>query len=296
MILVCYLYEVLTLNSLNIKESINVRTIDTISLMKTVSLNRICNLYDRDELPSLVWSHRGRIGNKKNNIVDGSVEAISYLIHRNIINFDVDVSFVNEHNNFYVIHPTLLNKVDSIDDYLPLSEFLSIMHDTMKSRNSNKIIGFVTVEPKFNDSHLYDKMIEIIVSSNYVNNKIGNLGIIASSKKSYKALMKELEKYDCGVHIAIAFRTIMNNNENMFSWSGRDNIISSTNPIILMPDNKLLASDANNKKSANKIVAWTIDRIEDAYEALYHNVDGIISNTPVEILNILQKDYDKFCS
>jgi glycerophosphoryl diester phosphodiesterase len=62
-----------------------------------------------------------------------------------------------------------------------------------------------------------------------------------------------------------------------------------------MPDNKLLANVVTNGKSSKKVITWTIDRIEDVYEALYHNVDGIITNKPIEILNILQKDYDKFC-
>ena len=139
-------------------------------------------------------------------------------------------------------------------------------------------------------------MIEIIVSSNYVNNNIGNLGIIASCKKSYKILINELEKSYKNIYIAIAFRTITNGHDDIFLWSGRDDIVSNIIPIVFMPDFKLLANDATQRKSSKKVISWTIDRIESVYEAFYHNVDGIISNTPIELLNSLQKDYDKFCT
>jgi len=290
MVSVCYWYEIGSLNTLNIKESANVYDTTSYSLMKTVSLNKICNDYSRNDLTSLVWSHRGRINNN-NNIVDGSTEALSLLISSDIINFDIDVSFVKEFNKFYVIHPTLLNKVDEIERYLSINEFLNIIYDNCKSRTS-----FITIEPKFNDLNLLYKLIEIIIDSKYVKNKTGgNLGIIVSSRKSYNILNNELAKYDNNIHIAIAFRTIDDTHNDFFLWSNRDDIVSIKNPILYMPDNKLLANVVTNGKSSKKVITWTIDRIEDVYEALYHNVDGIITNKPIEILNILQKDYDKFC-
>lgn len=301
MLSICYWFEIMSLNTLNVKESNSAHTGDTnsYSLIKTVSLDKICSHYNRDELFSLVWSHRGRVSSHI-NMIDGSAEAISLLISSNIINFDIDVSFVKEHNNFYVIHPTLLNKVENINKYLSLREFLNIMHDSNNSRLINsKVKSFVTIEPKFNDINLYSKMIEIIVASNYVKNNYGNMGIIAYSKNSYKVLthsLTHLEKSYKNIYIAIAFRSITNGHDDTFLWSGRNDIVSNIIPIAFMPDYKLLANDAANGKSSKKVISWTIDSIEEVYEALYHNVDGIISNTPIELLNSLQKDYDKFCA
>lgn len=271
------------------------------------------------ELSSFIWSHRAHYpDNPLYN--DGSMQSLQALLNAGITNFDIDIS--TKDGIFYVAHPSLLSNISSDlkkweKDILTLPSFLEKIgkHHRIKSIISNlnaltlrPLQPFITCEPKFTDPKLWEELIMILQSSQYL--PASHLAIIVSSPDQKTLVESIMDSYPHApkIAIAIAYRSIPKT-PNDFIWKDTEMALFRSQPMDLdspyqylhMPDVKLMTTTFKNPigrsfhKPLIRIVPWLVDTPEGLLESLNHSVDGIISNNPIDLLHFLEDKYKREC-
>ena len=297
--------------------------------VKTSSFLDICHHYDIDQLSSLIWSHRATSSSLLSITTSSSLE---YLLKNGITNYDIDISINNNNNKFIVAHPSQLSSSLLLkkDEYLTIENFLNIINNHMikiyqekqlhlkdlddkdlleytDSKKNIHTIPFITLEPKFNNQdnsnefQMNLKELINIISISPLNN---SCAIIATTIDIENSLRKLLP-YSSNIKIARAYRSKPVTNGHI--WINKINSIKNNNDnnikVIHMPDKILINNNIKRMKTDDQvdtidkefIISWLIDDEESLWQQLDFGVDSIISNKPIELLNILIRNYEKNC-
>jgi hypothetical protein len=276
-------------------------------------------------ISSLIWSHRSRFIDKERGVdeLDGSKRGVDILLNGGITRFDVDVNLLSSNStedsivnqlksSFFIAHPSLLQDKNNLMKLRPVSEFLSQVNSYMKinSNQDNKLNSkaVITMEPKFHVSRLSPFVSELCsISYGYVK-----MALIVKDTDEVKEMLRMLSKAklnDCrnDIGMALAYRSL-NIKNNFFEWRKHDSYVKEYGDrlwVFHMPDKHLLTvksetetADLTNQAndcylSENpQIVSWNIDTEEELVKhVVSRNSDGIISNYPLELNEILKSRY-----
>lgn len=296
----------------------------------------ICDMNSLD-LASVIWSHRGTYP----GTVDASPHAISKLLEGGIYNFDVDVTLkknpASVSAEFIVAHPSSITSQSNLDDYQSVSALLDQVYDVSKDyfsiRSSLRVLPFVTLEPKFQDSRELINLLNIVGSTRL--GQIGHAAIIVRNVKELdivKAFYKSRYVYatepGLASAVAIAYRSHRNTSED-FVWNLCQyqhsksysiprlcNLNTGSVPMlrqINMPDIKLLSSTTKRdcsgvashgvnariersfETAGDPIVAWIIDTEDELWRALDSGADAVISNNPLKLKSALIQRHAEMC-
>ena len=299
--------------------------------IKSSSLLDLCHQYDVNQLSSLVWSHRASISSSSSSssLHDGTLQSLTHLLANGITNFDIDVSIKGK--TFIVAHPSQLSSSSSSSsssiEYISIDIFLNTINNHMKviqeqhekslhelddkaiqsykdTRRVIDTIPFVTIEPKFNnDDNEFDTNIKALVDVLIDSPLSNNVAVIATTTTIEKILHRLIPETS-GIRIAIAYRSIpvkyghvwknnLNNNKK-----NKDHI-----KIMHMPDKSLITKDIKRKKTDDHtdidnnelVVSWLIDDEEKMWDLFDKGVDAIVSNKPIDLLNLLKENYQQRC-
>lgn len=285
----------------------------------------LCSFDSPDALRNIIWSHKAHV----EGLVDGSRPSIARLIERGIMKFDVDVVLVG--GNYIVSHPATLGSasVDDIARMQSIGELLEQVYESYKhvglstpvtSRGGlGRSTGgqqqyfygpMVSVEPKFSDLRQLVGLIDILESSKMKH----HVALIVSDKEHLHFTLQHVRL----LSIALPFKSYANPNitvENQFRWhsshGGLSGVVGSghrgtdmalLNPskmpvLFYMPDIKLLSFNEDCTRPG-PVVAWIVDSEAELERALSLSVPvhGVISNRPIELLNVLVERYSKLCA
>jgi len=215
--------------------------------------------------------------------------------------------------------------------FISITSFLNIIanHSNIKSllqtnTNSHSNINYqpmVTIEPKFESLKLVEALLQDVKSSFFPSSQTA---IIVTDPKQFSEVEK-LHQSNAGAVstnvavIAVGFRSLPKKKDDFvwemavgaalpsFTSSSSNNFNNKSNDSnnllfrqVLMVDVKLLlqsASVISPHDGDNTIVlSWLIDDKLALFTALEnHKVDGVVSNRPVEMLQILQEKYRNVC-
>lgn len=162
-------------------------------------------------------------------------------------------------------------------------------------------IPFVTIEPKFNNNdNEFDKNIKALVDV-LIDSPLSNVAVIATTTTIEKILQKIIPEIS-GIRIAKAYRSI----PVKYGHIWRNNLNSNKknkDRIIHMPDKSLITEDIKRKKTDDHtdinnnelVISWLIDDEEEMWDLFDKGTDAIISNKPIELLNLLKENYQQRC-
>jgi hypothetical protein len=267
-----------------------------------------------EDVSAFVWSHRGHVEPDEHGYTDGSLQALKVLLDNGIINFDIDISSFD--GQFYVAHPSAAVSFESRQQwksaFCTVNEFLNaIAHHEMvapRLRKSvarkpvNAALPMVSVEPKFVNTSTMKHFVDVLYSpSDYPRDR---LAIITNSPGQYEMVETYLRSKQTTVKkiaVSRAYRSLPKTADE-FSWE-RDAINSSQTRIrsrLHMPDVKLLSDQFRKQNYRHQlkddlIVSWLVDDAEGLKTAIDQGIDGVISNHPMLLKNMLEYWHLRLC-
>lgn len=166
---------------------------------------------------------------------------------------------------------------------------------TSSSQGKTLPFPFVTLEPKFDDKKA---LVELVSHS-----KMARHSAIISMTNDRLKTVEDSTVSTSVSHLAVAFRSQnIGKMELPYRSSKPLRFIENQKQIqIDMPDIKLLSGSlsllpSSNAKRSSHTIAWMIDSTKDLWYALAsESCTAIISNTPVDMLEALQRAHKEMC-
>jgi len=272
--------------------------------------NWFCTRFEtEDSAAAYVWSHRGHADGKSggNRFIDGSSEAQLLLIQGGVTRFDVDLSFIDQ--LFYIAHPSVIEKLNTPkkrkEDLQTLDSFLS---NLSKAPASSRL---VTIEPKFDDSSLWNALLDKLTSSDVatstaiVLNEPSQLALI----EAYYADRADLREKgpQARISVAIAYRSLPKTPHD-WSWKADNSAARSGEGLLLhtakfrsiaMPDVKLLGPNLKQRRGSAEgltVVPWLVDDEASLLQSIKRGDDGVVSNNALTLRGRLVELYAEKCS